>query len=216
MSIQTLKDSGVNYQITSSMDGAVYRLGSEDCVCGGLGDEFTPTYSANSLDVSFSAGSQCVICGNFFKVMETEVITLPASSTGFLCARINTSKASGQTGSFEFLTEAQIKNENINGSGTTSDLKLYEITTDTNGVTNIVDKRFIKEGNNFIFDELPVGETSVTITNSRLKENSILSIYTSKYGVNPESVEISNGQVILNFDVQEAVLKIGIKIEGSY
>lgn len=134
--IQTLKDTGSSNQITSSMDGAVYRLSTLDCVLEGIGDEFALSYTSSSLQVSFNAGSECVICGNFFKVMQNTTVTLPASSSGYLCARIDTSQQAGSTGSFQFLTTAQIQNGNINGADSVCDLKLYQIQTNTTGVSS--------------------------------------------------------------------------------
>jgi len=144
MAIQTLKDTGTTNQITSSMDGAVYSSAVGDCICGGLGDEFFLNYSPSSLTVSFNAGSQCIIGGNFFKVKSVESVELTASSTIYLCARIDTSRASGQTGQILPLTQAQMTKGNINGSDTTRDLLLYIVTTNASGVTGIVDKRFVK------------------------------------------------------------------------
>lgn len=142
MSVQTLFDTGASYQVLSQYDGAVYdaALGM-DCVCSGIGDEFTINYSSNSLSVSFLAGSQAIIGGSFFKITADETVVLPASSTIYLCARIDTTKANGSKGSFESLTLAQIQSGNINGSDTVRDMLLYVVTTNGSGVTDVVDSR---------------------------------------------------------------------------
>lgn len=145
MAIQTIYDTGSSYQITSKYDGAVYDVATGgDCVCKGIGDQFTPIYSASSLNVSFGAGSEAIICGSFFKVLSATSITLPANSTIYLCARIDTSQQAGATGSFQALTQAQITSGNLNGTGTTRDLPLYKIVTSNNGVSSIEDKRVIR------------------------------------------------------------------------
>lgn len=140
--IRTLKDTGANYPISSNIDGSVYAIATQDCVIGGMGDEFSITTSANSLSLTFTKGSVAVLCGNAFWLTADETVTLPANSTFNLCARINTSKPNGQTGSFECLTEASMKNNNINNGGI-RDLILYTITTSANGVVSLVDKRAI-------------------------------------------------------------------------
>ena len=140
--IRTLKDTGADYPISSNIDGSVYAIATQDCVVGGMGDEFSITTSASSLSLTFTQGSVAVLCGNAFWLTADETVTLPANSTFNLCARIDTSKPNGQTGSFECLTEAGMKNNNINNGGV-RDLVLYTITTSNNGVTSIVDKRTI-------------------------------------------------------------------------
>ena len=44
MAIQTLHDTGTDYQIPSKYDGGVYAVATPDCVCQGVGDEFTINY----------------------------------------------------------------------------------------------------------------------------------------------------------------------------
>ena len=143
--IQTLYDTGSDKLVTSKMDGAVYDIAcGGDCVCGGVGDEFTLNYNASSLDVTFNSGSQAIIGGGFFKVTEIESVTLPESSTIYLCARIDNSKASGSTGSIVSLTQSQMKSENLNGGGTVRDMLLYIVETSASGVTQVTNKKVIK------------------------------------------------------------------------
>ena len=140
--IRTLKDTGADFPISSNIDGSVYAIATQDCVIGGMGDEFSITTSASSLSLTFTQGSVAVLCGNAFWLTADETVILPANSTFNLCARIDTSKPNGQKGSFECLTEAGMKNNNINNGGI-RDLILYTITTSANGVASIVDKRTI-------------------------------------------------------------------------
>lgn len=144
MAIQTQKDTGESYSITPAMDGGVYQTATIDCVVGGVGDEMQISYSSTSLNVTFAAGSEAVLCGAFFKVLSSEVITLAANSSIYLCANIDTSAANGSRGSFVQRTSSNMKHENINGGGTSRDLLLYIITTDGSGVTNVTDKRIIR------------------------------------------------------------------------
>lgn len=144
MAIQTLRDTGDTYPITPSMDGGTYAVGIADCVCKGIGDEFTLNYSANSLVVQFNSGSQCVIGGAFFRITSLEAITLNANSTIYLCANIDLTRANGSRGAFVQRTASNMQSDNINGSGTSRDLLLYVITTGATGVTNVVDMRVVK------------------------------------------------------------------------
>lgn len=143
--MQCLFDTGDTYKVLPNFDGAVYDVAvGADCICGGVGDEFTLTYSASSLTVSFHAGSEAVIGGAFFKVTEDQTVTLSANSTIYLCARIDKTQPNGQHACFALNTESSIQKQNLNGSGTIRDLLLYTVTTSANGVTAIQDKRVIR------------------------------------------------------------------------
>lgn len=144
MAIQTLHDTGAEYPITPKMDGGVYGTGIADCICQGIGDEFTMQYSQNSLMVQFNAGSQAVIGGAFFKLTDLEAVTLEANSTIYLCANIDLSKPNGNTGSIVQRTQSNMQTDNLNGTGISRDILLYIITTSATGVTNVEDKRVIR------------------------------------------------------------------------
>lgn len=146
MSIQTLHDTGSSYQVTSKYDGGVYAVATRDCVCGGVGDEFTlSNYSASSLDVLLEAGSEAVIGGSFFKITSDETITLAPNSTIYLCATVDLTRANGQRGVFTQRSSSNMQSDNLNGSGSVRDMLLYVITTNGTGVTNVSDRRVIVE-----------------------------------------------------------------------
>ena len=144
--IQTLHDTGTDATVLSKYDGGVYGTAIGDCVCSGIGDEFTLSYSTNTLQVNFEAGSEAIIGGSFFKLTSRITVDLSKypNSTIYLCASINLSKANLERGSFECRTSTSMQSDNLNGSGTIRDLLLYVITTGTSGVTAVEDKRVIK------------------------------------------------------------------------
>lgn len=186
MAIQTLHDTGTDYQITPKIDGGVYGTGIADAVCAGIGDEFTLQYSPNSLTVQFNAGSQAVIGGAFFKVMSLETITLVANSTVYLVANINLSNPNGQTGSFQQRTSSNMQHDNLNGSGSSRDLLLYVITTSASGVTNVQDSRYIKGDGGSTIGDLDTGNleiisniTNLSQTNMQAVSNGAVSVLTT-------------------------------------
>ena len=144
MAIQTLHDTGIDNSITSKMDGGVYSVAVPDGIIAGIGDEFTINYQADSLNITFNAGSEAVIGGSFFKVTALESVTLVANSTIYLCANIDLSKPNSSRGSFVQRTSSNMQSGNLNGSGTSRDLLLYVVTTGANGVVSVVDKRIIR------------------------------------------------------------------------
>ena len=61
---------------------------------------------------------------------------------------------------------------------------------------------------------LVAGNTSITIENESITKNSILTFFTSIYGVNPSSVTASTGSVTLTFDAQEVDMEVGVRVDG--
>lgn len=144
--IRTLKDLGSDYPIPENVDASVYSLITEDCIIRNRGDEFTMSYSDSSLDVSFAKGSQAIIDGNSLWLTDIETITLPSNSTFNVALRIDTSQPYGSTGSIVALTKEEMQDDEINNEENgIRDLILYEVTTGTNGVTSVADKRTIKD-----------------------------------------------------------------------
>lgn len=170
--IQTLHDTGTQYDITPKMDGGIYQR-FKDCVCKGIGDEFAITYSPDSLNIQFNAGSQAVIGGAFFKVMALEAVTLTANATIYLCANIDLSRENGQTGAFVQRTSSNMTSDNLNGNGTSRDLLLYVITTSASGVTKVTDKRVIL-GNESSIDGYGISVLSESRYNSISKDSNTL------------------------------------------
>ena len=61
---------------------------------------------------------------------------------------------------------------------------------------------------------LTAGQTSLTFTDARITENSILSaVYTSIFGVGVKSAEITNGSLVLTFkaQIEDMTVKVVIK-----
>lgn len=141
--IQTLQDTGVANEIPSSYDGACYQINKPDCVVANVGDNMALNYQLDSLNVSFNAGSECVIGGNFFKVETLEAITLTANATIYLCATIDKSLPNGERGYISQRTSTNMQMGSINGADSVRDMLLYVITTSASGVSNVQDKRKI-------------------------------------------------------------------------
>jgi len=78
----------------------------------------------------------------------------------------------------------------------------------SNSVTTLQNNATVTKGT------LAVGATSIVLSNSRITTNSILSIYTSKWGVNPTSVTVASGKVTLGFDAQTVAVEVGVRVDG--
>lgn len=61
---------------------------------------------------------------------------------------------------------------------------------------------------------LGAGETSITIAGDTITTDSVLSFFTSIYGVNPATVTVTNGSVTMTFSTQSVDMKVGVSIDG--
>lgn len=82
-----------------------------------------------------------------------------------------------------------------------------------NNVQDAIDE--LKSENGFtLTSTLTTGQTSLTFTDARITENSILSaVYTSIFGVGVKSAEITNGSLVLTFkaQIEDMAVKVVIK-----
>lgn len=67
---------------------------------------------------------------------------------------------------------------------------------------------------NIIRATLSAGNTQVVVSNGLITTDSILSFYTSVYGLNPSEVLVEDGSVTLKFDAQETDIEVGVQING--
>ena len=70
------------------------------------------------------------------------------------------------------------------------------------------------ESERVIKSSLTTGQTEVTITHASIKTNSVLSFYSSIYGVNPTAVQVAEGSVTLTFDQQQSDMEVGVRVDG--
>lgn len=61
---------------------------------------------------------------------------------------------------------------------------------------------------------LTAGETSIIFENEIITTSSVMSFYTSVYGISPTAVEVADGSVTLTFEAQTRTIEVGVKIDG--
>lgn len=100
--------------------------------------------------------------------------------------------------------------ENLKDSGKAADAaEVGIILAEVNRkLDNLAKASTIYKGN------LVAGNTSITIENESITKNSILTFFTSIYGVNPSSVTASTGSVTLTFDAQDVDMEVGVRVDG--
>lgn len=59
---------------------------------------------------------------------------------------------------------------------------------------------------------LVAGQTSLTFTNSQIKVDSTIDVYTDTFGVNPTNVTVMVGQIVLTFPVQQSNLGVKVRL----
>ena len=105
----------------------------------------------------------------------------------------------------------------------------YRMITNDDGTVSFVDATvYTQVGDNFgagdvnnmtsrlniIRATLTAGNTQVVVSNGLITTDSVLSFYTSVYGLNPSEVLVEDGSVTLTFDAQETDIEVGVQING--
>lgn len=105
----------------------------------------------------------------------------------------------------------------------------YRMITNADGTISLVDETvYLQNGDSFgagdvnnmsirlniIRDVLIAGSTQITISSPYITEDSVLSFYTSIYGVNPSKAEVADGSVTLEFPSQTEDMEVGVQING--
>lgn len=80
--------------------------------------------------------------------------------------------------------------------------------TSTHAVQNRVVTSFV--GKKLAAQTLAVGATTVTFNDASIVANCTIEPYTNVWGVNPTSIEVTNGQAVLTFAAQENAVSVYI------
>ena len=82
---------------------------------------------------------------------------------------------------------------------------VYEVETNTETLQGS-----LQVAGTLLLTKLYTGETTVTITDNSITQDSTLDIYTDKYGVNPKNVTVDTGSITLEFKAQESDLNVKV------
>lgn len=139
MSFKVMADN--NQSISASQDGAMYNAfaGNKDFVIAGIGNEMVVGHNATSRVVSLGTG-EAIVCGRHITAQGTNTLTLPASSSGYLCLRYDVSTS----GIASLVSTTTVRKENLNNGGSVRDMVLGEYTTDSTGVSSYTDRRDVQ------------------------------------------------------------------------
>ena len=132
--------------INASDDGALFNsfAGNKDYIIKDIGQEFECFYQGGSLSITIGTG-KAIIGGRGAYVEESGSIELPANSTIYLVLRADLTQTLGnELYPYASLT-SELEEDNLNdGTNGVRDLLLAIITTGVDGITNLEDKRVIK------------------------------------------------------------------------
>lgn len=105
----------------------------------------------------------------------------------------------------------QIDNED--GTFSLEDETEYTQEGDSFGATDINrTNEAINKLTNFLTAILTAGETTLTISDSSITEDSMIDIYTNVFGVNPSEVTVASGSITFVFDAQETDLSVKVRV----
>lgn len=97
------------------------------------------------------------------------------------------------------------------------------IKTATVGNDTVIEQLFIKTGGAWIAlpyamppieitGTLAVGATTLTIQNAAITTTSTIDIYADVWGVTPENVVVTAGQIVITFEAQETALGVKVRV----
>ena len=102
-----------------------------------------------------------------------------------------------------------------NSDGTISfvDATVYTQEGDSFGARDINETNMaVNRLSNFLESTLTAGETTLTISDTSITEDSMIDIYTNVFGVNPTEVTVTSGAITLVFDAQESDLSVKVRV----
>lgn len=146
MAIKVFANSGgaVTYNAEELCAPLYTFAGGVDYIFKGIADEMAVTYSSSSTTVTVKPG-KAIVCGRPVTIDANTTYDIGTSKSGYkLVLRVDKSRQIGQEAYITAVSAANVKNENINGTGTIHDLVLGTVTTNTRGVSSYVDNRSIK------------------------------------------------------------------------
>jgi len=147
MAIKVMADSGGTVTYSAAEIGSAFNTfaSGNDYIIEGIGGELELTYSSTSLNVSIASG-RAMVCGRLVTIDSVESLAIGSGLTDgvYVVLRVDMSMPLGSEGFFTYVTQAQIKEEDINGSGVQHDLILGFIKSDTSGITSFNDQRIIQ------------------------------------------------------------------------
>lgn len=107
---------------------------------------------------------------------------------------------------FEDGVDAETKLGAIQGLTTSTSITTQGYVADATVTTALYKKTSL-----FLSATLAAGSTQVTFTNSNFKSNTFFDVYTSKFGVNPTAMTLSNTTLKLTFDSQSTAVTVYVR-----
>ena len=139
-------------QVKAKFDG-IMRDFKSDFIYKDFGEEFAMLYQPNTFDVQVGTGYACIGGRGIGNDEERNTITLPSNAVSYLCLRIDLTQTQGNVGMLYANTTSEIAEGNLNNdSSAKRDLLLAKVTTDSNGITELVDLRKISVASGGGFD----------------------------------------------------------------
>jgi hypothetical protein len=167
--------------------------------------------SANVLHVAAGHGA---LCGRKFTIEATD-IPISLTPSGSLLGRVYIHMDLSDTDEpISFMTETAnnltpvIQDNDVNINNGVYEINLATFDVSTSSISNLVNcAPYAKK---VLIGTLNAGATSVTFTDSSILESSDYEIKTEVYGVVPNTVTITQGQAVLDFDPQAN--NMGVKL----
>lgn len=230
MAIKVMADSGgtVSYEAADIGAGFNAFANNKDFIIAGIDEEISVIYSAASLQIGINKG-EAMICGRPVMINATEQFTLPANQSTELnlVLRVDLTQPIGQEGLITYVSDGQIKTDNLNNVNGQHDLVLAKFKTDANGVSSFTDKRVISDhtATDVIVDSA-LSSTSVNPVQNKVVKNALDGKANSSHThgniqnggtLQSNDVTIANGDKLVVTDSSDSnkVARTSIAFDGS-
>ena len=194
--------------VTPQDDALIYEtaLTSSGIIYGGA----VSIKNANTLHVAAAHGA---LCGRKFTIEETDIpvsLTASGSLDGRLYIHMDLSDADEPI-SLQIETDSTltpvVQDSNVNINNGVYEINLATFTVDTATLDNLVNVAPLLVSF-FLKAPLATGNTSVTFSDARIKADSIIDVYADVFGIAPTNIEVTNGQAVVTFDVQDQDINV--------
>ena len=164
MAIKVMADSDGSTYYTASDIGAAFAsfAAGGDYVIEGIGNQLEVVTSSDSLVATIKSG-EALVCGRPVMLTGTETVTIEGNQTSgvYIVLRVDLGRPIGSEGYVTYVTQDQLKTDNLNNTNGAHDIVLGLAKTSSSGVTNYEDQRVLVASN--------AGESAFRTSKFRIK-----------------------------------------------
>ena len=198
----TPKDDGIIYEVFSTGDGIIY---------GGA----VTIKDSSTLHITAGHG---IVCGRKFTIDDSDIpVALSGSGSllGRLYIHLDLADAADpitllvETG--ESLTPV-VQDSDVNINNGVYEINIATFDVDTTTISNLATiAPIVKSITDLLTGTITAGNTSLTLTDDRIRSDSIIDIYFENKVLAPTDVTVTNGSITIEISAQDSDTNVGVR-----